>query len=71
MGNKNHLKNINYQNFVHFMRGYDKGFYGISKIIQEDQIIVHTTTHIEWINPNYDTNAGQQISAQPQAYGVI
>ena len=31
MVNKNHLKNINYQNFSHFMRGYDKGFYGISK----------------------------------------
>ena len=29
MGNKNHLKNINDQNFTHFMRGYDKGFYGI------------------------------------------
>ena len=34
LGNKNHLKNINDQNFVHFMRGlrqrggYDKGFYG-------------------------------------------
>ena len=28
--NKNHLKNINYQNFAHFMRGYNKGFYGIS-----------------------------------------
>ena len=26
-GSKNHLKNINDQNFVHFMRGYDKGFY--------------------------------------------
>ena len=30
MGNKNHLKNINDQNFEHFMRGYDKGFYGNS-----------------------------------------
>ena len=29
LGNKNHLKNINDQNFSHFMRGYDKGFYGI------------------------------------------
>ena len=26
LGNKNHLKNINDQNFAHFMRGYDKGF---------------------------------------------
>ena len=25
LGNKNHLKNINDQNFEHFMRGYDKG----------------------------------------------
>ena len=25
--NKNHLKNINDQNFSHFMRGYDKGGY--------------------------------------------
>ena len=25
MGSKIHLKNINDQNFVHFMRGYDKG----------------------------------------------
>ena len=29
LGNKNHLKNINDQNFAHFMRGYDKGFYDI------------------------------------------
>ena len=34
--NKNNLKNINDQNFSHFMRGlrqrggYDKGFYGIT-----------------------------------------
>ena len=27
MDNKNHLKNINDQNFAHFMRGYDKGGY--------------------------------------------
>ena len=27
--NKNHLKNINDQNFAYFMRGYDKGFYDI------------------------------------------
>ena len=33
--NKNHLKSINDQNFLHFMRGllqrggYDKGFYGM------------------------------------------
>ena len=26
--NKNHLKSINDQNFAHFMRGYDKDFYG-------------------------------------------
>ena len=36
--NKNHLKNINDQNFSHFMRGYekggyDKGFYGNTSII--------------------------------------
>ena len=35
LGNKNHFKNINDQNFSRFMRGvttkgsYDKGFYGI------------------------------------------
>ena len=35
LSNKNHLKNINDQNFSHFMMGvttkggYDKGFYGI------------------------------------------
>ena len=29
MCNKNHLKNINDQNFAHFMRGYDKVFCGI------------------------------------------
>ena len=29
MGNKNKLKNINEQNFAHFIRGYDKGFYGM------------------------------------------
>ena len=30
LDNKNHLKNINDQNFSHFMRrSYDKGFYGI------------------------------------------
>ena len=28
LGNKNNLKNINDQNFAHFMGGYDKGFYG-------------------------------------------
>ena len=28
--NKNHLKNINDQNYAHFMRGYDKGFYSKS-----------------------------------------
>ena len=32
LGNKNHLKNINDQNFAYFMRGYDKGFYGILPI---------------------------------------
>ena len=28
MDNNNKHKNINDQNFAHFMRGYDKGFYG-------------------------------------------
>ena len=27
LGNKNHLKSINDQNFSYFMRGYDKGGY--------------------------------------------
>ena len=26
LSNKNHYKNINYQNFAYFMMGYDKGF---------------------------------------------
>ena len=39
-GNKNHLKNINDQNFAHFKReGYDKGFYGIQfKIVNSHNI---------------------------------
>ena len=28
LGNKNHLKKFNDQNFEHLMRGYNKGFYG-------------------------------------------
>ena len=36
LGNKNYLKNINDQNFAHFMRGYDKGFYGILFINDKD-----------------------------------
>ena len=34
LANKNHLKNINDQNFAHFMRGYDKGFYGNKHSLQ-------------------------------------
>ena len=33
LDNNNNLKNINYQNFAHFMRGFDKGFYGINDLI--------------------------------------
>ena len=45
LGNKNHIKNINDQNFAHFMKGvktkggYDKGFYGISFTIPNSQSI--------------------------------
>ena len=38
MGNKNHLKNINDQNFSHFMRGYDKGFYGSRLILANNRL---------------------------------
>ena len=45
--NKNHLKNINDQNFSHFMRGYDKGFYGITPIFAKENL---TWENIEGIN---------------------
>ena len=48
MDNKNHLKNINEQNFEHFMRGYDKGFYG--NMIDTDEKSVHITTTINLSN---------------------
>ena len=54
LGNRNHLKNINYQNFAHFMRGYDKGFYGIDKFIEILEIsiiiLISITNHHLKIN---------------------
>ena len=47
MENKNHLKNINNQNFAHFMRGgydkggFDKGFYGNFYTILKVPVLVN------------------------------
>ena len=48
MGNKNHLKNINDQNFSHFIRrGYDKGVYGIKADDLEESSVPNIHHEIE------------------------
>ena len=57
LANKNNLKNINDQNFEHFVRGYDKGFYG-SRIIFNSHLIIilfcvstqNTSLSWTWLN---------------------
>ena len=55
LGNKNRLKNINDQNFAHFMRGYDKGFYG-NQLFSYIFNLIKTRFFMELCYENYDWN---------------
>ena len=74
MGNKNHLKNINDQNFAHFMRGYnkggyDKGFYGMQMSLQLIQEIANFGD--EWKSTNQTFQCHSSEPPDDQIYGIL
>ena len=64
MGNKNHIKNINNQNFAHFIRGYDKGLYGNG--IQSISLLYMSRSQNHIFIDRYDSRNKQNQASQKE-----